>query len=178
MDYSARYSERVTIKAVSREGRVMLPLPPGVAIAAMVPRHGQNTRPSLALLTGFGLQAGAVASTISHDSHNLAVVGRDPGDMLAAANELARVGGGLAAVKDRRVLAVVPLPIAGLMSPATVEQVALRIEAFLTVLPELGLPRTLPGKLMALGLAVIPYVRLTDLGLVDVDSQQFIDVVA
>lgn len=177
MDYSARYSERVTIKAVNQEGRVMLPLPPGVAIAAMVPRHGQNTRPSLALLTGFGLQAGAVASTISHDSHNLAIVGRDPGDMLVAANELARVGGGLAAVKDRHVLAVVPLPISGLMSPETVEQVALQIEGFLAVLPELGLPPTLPGKLMALGLAVIPYVRLTDLGLVDVDSQQFVSVV-
>ena len=174
MDYSSRYSRRVTIKAVNRDGRLVLPLPPGVAIAAMVPRHGQNSRPSLALLTGFGLQEGAIASTVSHDSHNLVIVGREPRDMLIAAQALVNEGGGFVAVKNGRVLASVPLPIAGLMSAAPVEVVALQIKELLAVLPELGLPRSLPGKLMTLGLSVIPHVRLTDLGLVDVDSQQFI----
>ncbi len=94
--------------------------------------------------------------------------------MLIAAQALVNEGGGFVAVKNGRVLASVPLPIAGLMSAAPVEVVALQIKELLAVLPELGLPRSLPGKLMTLGLSVIPHVRLTDLGLVDVDSQQFI----
>lgn len=176
IDFSSNFT-RTTIKAMNRDGMICLPLPTGVSIAAIVPRHSQGTRPSLVLINGYKLEEGAIASTVSHDSHNLAVIGKNPHDMLVATLELASVGGGLTAVKNGKVLATVPLPIAGLMSAATVEEVASQQKAFEEQLPELGLPRALPAELMVFALSVVPDVRLTDRGLVDVASQQFIPLI-
>lgn len=174
---STIFTEPARITLPVREGKIILPLPEGVTIAAIVPRHGQNRPPSLAPMTGYQLKQGAVASTVSHDSHNMAVIGKDPHDMLIAALELRRVGGGLTAVLDGHVLATIELPVAGLMSMLTVEEVAaedLRLES---VLPQLGLPSEFPIHLLALALPVVPKVRLTDLGLVDVASQAFIPLI-
>jgi adenine deaminase len=157
-----------------RDGRLEIPLADGLVIAAIVPRHGQNTPPSLALVSGYPLERGAIASTVSHDSHNLAVLGRDPADMLLAARTLRDSGGGLTATCDGRVLSTVELPVAGLLSPRPVPEIAKQVRAYEDALPELGLPPAFPTTLLGIALPVIPEVRLTDKGLVDVASQTFI----
>ncbi|MGE5224530.1 MAG: adenine deaminase [Omnitrophica WOR_2 bacterium] len=174
LNLASIFTMPATIKVTVQDGRVAFPLPEGVSLAAIVPRHNQGTRPSLALACGYALKEGAVASTVSHDSHNLAVIGRNPADMLAAAQELKRVGGGLTAVKNGAVLATLPLPVAGLMNPSPVEEVAAQLERYEACLPEIGLPKAFPSDLLALALPVVPMVRLTDRGLVDVATQKFI----
>jgi adenine deaminase len=174
MNLTSIFTALDEVTAELDNGLLKLPLPEGVAIAAIVPRHGQGKQPSLCLVTNYALQRGAIASTISHDSHNLVILGKNPGDMLAAAEEIKRTGGGLTAVLDGRVLTTVPLPIAGLMSPLPAEQVAEKLNRFEGCLPELGLPAAFPVHLLTLALPVIPQVRLTDVGLVDVITQKFI----
>jgi adenine deaminase len=167
-----------TLELPAAGGRLQFPLPEGVCLAAVVGRHGQGNPPSLALVTGYSLGAGAIASTVSHDSHNLAMIGKTPEDLLLAAQELSQVGGGLVAVKDGRVIAMIKLPIAGLMSPLPLEQIAQQVSEFEGKLPELGLPPFFPMHLLALALPVIPSVRLTDLGMVDTTTQQFVPMQA
>ena len=103
-------------------GQVKFPLPDGIALAAVLGRHGQNQPPSLSFITGFPIREGAIASTVSHDSHNLVMIGRNPDDLLAAARSLEKMGGGLALVNHGNLLASLPLPIAGLLSPLSVER--------------------------------------------------------
>ncbi len=167
-----------TVELPCQEGRVRFPLPDGVALAAVVGRHGQGRPPALAFVTGFPIQRGAIASTISHDSHNLAMIGKTPEDLVAAANALVECGGGLAAVCDGKVLERVPLPIAGLISPAPVAETARQIARFEAIMPELGLPPLFPITLLALALPVIPNIRLTDMGMVDILTQQFVPLEA
>jgi adenine deaminase len=119
-----------------------------------------------------------VASTVSHDSHNLAVIGKTPEDMLLAALALAVSGGGMAAVKETKLLAEIQLPIAGLISPKPVVEIAEEVTRFEQRLPELGLPPFVPFHLLALALPVIPAIRLTDLGMVDTIKQQFVPMEA
>jgi adenine deaminase len=167
-----------TLELPAENGRVRFPLPEGVSLAAVVGRHGQGNPPSLAFVTGYPLSAGAVASTVSHDSHNLAVIGKTPEDLCAAAEALARSGGGLAAVRDGQLLAEIPLPIAGLMSPLSVPEIAEQLTRFEQTMPELGLMPVFPWHVLAMALPVIPSVRLTDLGMVDTTTQQFIPLLA
>ena len=166
--------DEVTIEL--EDGLLKMPLPEGVAVAAIVPRHGQGKPPSLCLTVDYALQRGAIASTVSHDSHNLAILGKNPQDMLAVVKEIQRVGGGLTAVLDGKVLATVPLPIAGLMSTLEVDEIGGIMDHFEASLPTLGLPQAFPIELLALALPVIPQIRLTDLGLVDVLSQKLVPV--
>ncbi|OGG02421.1 hypothetical protein A2Z33_05170 [Candidatus Gottesmanbacteria bacterium RBG_16_52_11] len=98
--------------------------------------------------------------------------------MFMAARELERVGGGLTAVLNGQVLATVALPIAGLMSPLTVADVASQETDLEAALTKLGLPQSYPIHLLAMALPVVPQIRLTDLGLVDIASQQFIPALA
>lgn len=167
-----------TIELSCESGRIAFPLPEGVCLAAVVGRHGQGTPPSLAFVTGYPLQAGAVASTVSHDSHNLAILGKTPQDMWTAAQTLARCGGGFVAVRDGQVLAELPLPVAGLMSTQPVPELAQDLTFFEQALPQLGLPPYFPMHLLAMALPVIPTVRLTDRGIVDITTQQFIPLEA
>lgn len=177
MNMTSIFTSLDEVTAELEDGLLKLPLPEGVAIAAIVPRHGQDKPPSLCLTTGYALQRGAIASTVSHDSHNLVILGKNSQDMLVAAEEIQRVGGGLTAVLDGKVLSTVPLPIAGLMTPLEVEGIGALVDQFEASLPELGLPHAFPVELLALALPVIPQVRLTDLGLVDIVSQTFIPII-
>ncbi|MGB8251986.1 MAG: adenine deaminase C-terminal domain-containing protein [Anaerolineaceae bacterium] len=170
---------RLEVVEVSVEnGKVKFPLPEGIAMAAVVGRHGQGKPPSLAFITGFPIQKGAIASTVSHDSHNLVMIGKNPYDLHSAAQSLVEFGGGLAAVCDGKLLASIPLPIAGLMSPLSLEQIANHESAFKTALPGLGLPRDATAALLLLTLPVIPQVRLTNYGLVNVITQKIIPLEA
>ncbi len=136
---------------------------------AVVERHRASGNLGLGLVQGFGLKRGALASSVAHDSHNLVLLGADDADMLAAAEHVARLRGGLAVVADGQVLADLPLPIAGLLSPEPLESVARACrrlkEAYRTLGGELDDPFM---ALSFLALPVIPELKLTDLGLVDV----------
>jgi adenine deaminase len=124
-----------------------------------------------------GLRAGAIASSIAHDSHNLVVVGTNDADMLAAARAVFDMDGGVVAVRDGQVLASLRLPVAGLMSDRPVAEVSEGMRSLLDSAASLGCPLANPFMQMAfLALPVIPELKLTDLGLVDVNAFGFVSL--
>ncbi|WP_330400970.1 adenine deaminase [Sporanaerobium hydrogeniformans] len=129
---------------------------------AVIERHLGTNGMGTGFVTGFGLQAGAIASTVAHDAHNLLVLGTNDKDMALAANTLAEVGGGMVVVKDGKVLALNPLPIAGLMSEDPAQEVAARVDQIDKAWQSLGCHKVSPFMTMALiSLAVLPsYVLL------------------
>ncbi len=142
---------------------------------AVVERHRGTGNVGLGLVKGFGLTRGALAGTVAHDHHNLIVAGADDRSMATAARAVTEAGGGLAAAVGERVLALQPLPIAGLMSDQPIEEVRSRLDELLDAARGLG--STLREPFMALsflGLEVIPSLKLTDLGLVDVDRFELV----
>jgi len=153
-----------------------------VARLAVVERHRATGRIGLGYVRGFGLKRGAIASTVAHDAHNCMVVGAidasGPADMAAAVEHLAAIGGGQVAVLGGEILAEVPLPIGGLMSFDPAAIVAAQVDHLAQVASsELGLTINAPFmQLSFLGLSVLPELRLTDLGLVDVTSFSLCDV--
>lgn len=137
----------------------------------VIERHRGSGRKGFGFVRGFGLRQGALASTVAHDSHNLIVVGVSDSDMVVAANILRELGGGLVVVNKGQVEAQLPLPVAGLMSAAPLEQVVAWKKEVNQAALELG--ATLAQPFMALSfmaLPVIPKLKLTDQGLVDVES--------
>jgi adenine deaminase len=143
--------------------------------AIVVERHKSTGHIGRGLVTGFGLKRGALASSIAHDAHNIVAVGVDDNDIYTAVKELERLQGGLVAVADGKVLASLALPVAGLLSPQPVESVVVGLERLEQAAHELG--TTLPSSfatLSFLALPVIPALRLTDLGLVDVNEFKLI----
>jgi adenine deaminase len=157
-----------------------IPTDPGRDLAkiALVERHKGTGGVQVGLVHGFGLQGKcAIASTVAHDSHHMIVVGTDEAQMAAAANHLAAIGGGQAVVKDGQVIGEVPLPIAGLMSSAPAAQVADQAETVLDGFRQCGCSIQNPNmQLSLLALVVIPELRISDLGLVDVTKFDFVPV--
>ncbi|MGD0084700.1 MAG: adenine deaminase [Acidimicrobiales bacterium] len=153
-----------------------------VARIAVVERHRSTGRIGLGYVHGFGLKRGAIASTVAHDAHNCMVVGAidasGPADMAVAVTRLAEIGGGQVAVLGGEVVAEVPLPIGGLMSFETAAEVAAQVDRLAqTSSSALGLTINAPFmQLSFLGLSVLPELRLTDLGLVDVTTFSLCDV--
>ncbi len=147
-----------------------------VARIAVLERHHRTGRVGLGWVAGFGLVRGAIASTVAHDAHNVMVVGArgrsGPSDMAAAVSRLAEIGGGQVVVLDGRVLAEVALPIGGLMSDRCAADAAGAISAVTTAArAHLGVCIDAPFmQLSFLGLSVLPKLRMTDRGLVDVDA--------
>ena len=141
-------------------------------------RHGSNGNTGVGLVRGFGLQRGALASTVAHDSHNLIVVGVDDQDMLTAAVALQEAGGGLAVVADGEVKAMLPLPLAGLMSDQNTEFVQHKLQQLNFWTAELGVPENVNAFncLSFLALPVIPRLRFSDKGLVDVGKFAIVDL--
>ncbi len=138
---------------------------------AVVERHHGTGNVGLGLVRGFGLRKGALASTVAHDSHNIVVVGTSDEDMYTAVEALVRAGGGQVAVAGGEVLAELPLPIAGLMSDRPLEEVARAGRELIRAARELGSNLSDPFmQLSFLALPVIPKLKLTDRGLVDVDE--------
>ncbi len=142
---------------------------------AVIERHRATGNIGLGFVRGFGLREGAIASTVGHDSHNLAVVGAADADMLAAARALERAGGGQCVVKGGAVIALLPLPIAGLMSEKPAAAVIDDQGRLLAAARALGCPHADPFMpLSFLPLAVIPKLKLTDRGLVDVEKFEIV----
>jgi adenine deaminase len=134
----------------------------------VVERHKATGNIGVGLVSGFGLKRGALASSIAHDSHNIIAVGTNDGDIFTAIKEIERLQGGLVAVAQGKVLASLALPIAGLLSDQPLETVVSKLERLEKVATELGtkLPSPL-ATLSFLALPVIPEIRLTDLGVVE-----------
>jgi adenine deaminase len=150
---------------------------PGKDLAkiAVIERHLATGNFGLGLVRGIGLQRGAIASTVAHDSHNIVVVGVDDTSMMNAAHAVAEMRGGMAAVAGDRILAQLPLPIAGLMSDQPIETVRDRMEDLIRAAHQLGSPLHDPFTAMSfLALPVIPSLKITDKGLVDVDRFQIV----
>jgi adenine deaminase len=150
-----------------------------LAKLAVVERHHGTGRIGLGFVRGFGLQSGAFASTVAHDAHNIVVVGVDDGDIARAVQRLAELGGGLVVVESRGVRAELPLPVAGLLSEAPADEVAAQSHACVKALAELGCTVESPFQALAfLALSVIPSLKLTDQGLVDVNTFRLVPLAA
>ncbi len=141
-----------------------------LARIAVIERHGVNGNIATGFVQGFGMTRGAIASTVCHDHHNIAVVGQDYADMAQAANRLGQIEGGFVVVADGAVLAELPLPVAGLMSLDPFEVVHQRLIALRSAARSLGVTLEEPFLQLAfLALPVIPHLKITDHGMVDVD---------
>lgn len=150
----------------------------GLVKIAVLERHHASGRIGLGILAGLPLRQGAIATTVGHDSHNLVVAGDNDGDMLAAVDALEACGGGYAVVSGGRVRALLPLPIAGLMSDAPLNEIFCRQQAMLQAGRELGLDTAAADPFVTLSfvsLPVIPAVRITDRGVFDVIAGRFIE---
>ncbi len=144
---------------------------------AVVDRHTASGATGLGFIQGIGLQRGALAGTVAHDHHNLVVIGADDESMLTAAKAVGDLGGGLVIVEGGRVLASLPLPVAGLMSDQPVAQVRAAYNELLSAAAELGSSLHDPFMAMSfMALEVIPKLKLTDQGLVDVEKFEFVDL--
>ena len=146
-----------------------------LAKIAVVERHLGTGRIGLGFVRGFGLERGAIASTIAHDAHNIVVVGVEDDDMARAVQRLAEIGGGLVVIADRGVQAELPLPVAGLLSDAPLAEVVEASRACVKAAEALGCRYPAPFQTMSfLALSVIPKLKITDRGLIDVDDFQIV----
>jgi adenine deaminase len=142
---------------------------------AIIERHGKNGNIATGFVRGFGLKHGAIASTVCHDHHNIAVVGSDYDDMALAANRLKDIEGGFVVTRDGKVCAELALPIAGLMSLRSFEEVQTDLVALRAAAKSLGVTLEEPFLQLAfLALPVIPHLKITDHGMVDVDRFEVI----
>lgn len=162
-----------------RNGRLTLDPNLDIAKLAVVERHAGSGSVSNGFVAGFGFKGKcAIATTVAHDSHHLIVAGTDDKLMAAAVNRLAEIGGGQVVIKDGEIIGEVPLPIAGLMSNQNAEIVSKKASSVLRGFQECGCKLNNPNmQLSLLALVVIPEVRLSDRGLVDVTNFQFIPVI-
>jgi adenine deaminase len=150
-----------------------------LAKIAVVERHLGTGRIGLGFVRGFGLQRGALGSTVAHDAHNIVVVGMNDADMARAVERLAELGGGIVAVDDGDVLAELALPVGGLLSDAPLAEVVERSRACTEAAERLGCTGSTPFLTMSfLALSVIPSLKITDQGLVDVDRFELVPLEA
>jgi adenine deaminase len=136
---------------------------------AVIERHKASGAQGLGFIQGIGLRRGAMAGTVAHDHHNLVVIGADDASMLAAARAVVAMGGGLVVAEGDVVHASLPLPVAGLMSDRPIAEVRRGYDALIAAAQTLGSPLHDPFMAMSfMALEVIPKLKLTDQGLVDV----------
>jgi adenine deaminase len=171
-------TRHLTFDLQPENGEIKPDLARDIAKIALVERHKGTGGVTVGLVSGFGFtEKCAVASTVAHDSHHMIVVGTDEASMAAAANSLARSGGGQVVVKDGKVIGKVELKIAGLMSTERAEVVARKAETILQGFRACGCTLNNPNmQLSLLALVVIPELRISDKGLVDVTQFKFIPV--
>ena len=151
-----------------KDGKVVIDPSKDVLKAFVFERHHETGTFGIGFIKGFGIKNGALAQTVTHDAHNLIVVGTNNEDMALAANELIKCGGGLVAVRDGKVLGKVELPIAGIMSDKPLAQMDKDVHKLELAWEELGC--TLPSPFMTMSiipLACLPELRLTNKGIVD-----------
>ena len=163
-------TESLVREPVVEDGAARADVEHDLAKIAVVERHLATGRAGLGFVTGSGLRQGALASTVAHDAHNLVVVGMSDEDMTHAVERLAEIGGGIVAVSGGAVRAECPLPVAGLLSDAPLDTVIAQSRACNEAAAVLGWTGATPFLTLAfLALSVIPHLKITDQGLVDVD---------
>ncbi|EGW38518.1 adenine deaminase [Desulfosporosinus sp. OT] len=157
-----------------RNGEVELATEKDICKVAVINRHKAEGGMTLGFVHGFGLKKGAVASTYAHDAHNLVVLGTSDAEMAFAANTLVECSGGMTAVEGEKILALLKMPIAGLMSDLSAAEVAAALSNLSEAWAALGSPLASPFMTMSLlSLVVIPAIRITDKGLVNVYDNSF-----
>jgi adenine deaminase len=170
-------TRRLVLEATIGNGEVHADPARDILKLVVVERHGRNGNIGLGLVQGFGLRQGALASSVSHDSHNLIAVGVEDQDLLTALEHVAAIGGGLTVVSGGAVRASLALPVAGLMTEEKPGQVAAAMEHLLLNARDIGCTAPNPfAALSFLALPVIPEIRLTDRGLVDVGRGEFVSL--
>lgn len=168
-------TEALVMDVAVRDGNAVADPERDLLKMAVVERHRATGQQGLGFVRGVGLRRGAIAGTVAHDHHNLVVIGADDVSMRTAARAVARAGGGLAAAEGETVLGLLPLPIAGLMSNRPIEEVQAGMHSLLTAAHGLGATLRDPYMAMSfLALEVIPALKLTDLGLVDVERFEIV----
>jgi adenine deaminase len=160
------------------DGEVKVDMRRDILKIALVERHRGTGSVQVGLVSGFGFNVPcAIASTVAHDSHHMIVVGTDEENMAQAANQLAQIGGGQIVVREKQVIGQVALPIAGLMSDQRADSVAAQAATVLDGFRKCGCELNNPNmQLSLLALVVIPELRISDLGLVDVTKFEFVPV--
>ena len=171
-------TKHLTFDLQPENGEIKADMGRDIAKVALVQRHKGMGGITMGLASGFGFNSKcAVASTVAHDSHHMLVVGTDEGSMAVAANCLARSGGGQVVVKDGKVIGQVELKIAGLMSNEKADVVARKAGTILEGFQACGCTLNNPNmQLSLLALVVIPELRISDKGLVDVTNFNFVPV--
>jgi adenine deaminase len=161
---------------ISRVGnRAVADIDRDVIKIAVVERHNGSGNIGKGFVRGFGLKRGALASSVAHDSHNIIVVGVNDQDMRAAVSEIVGMGGGLAAADAGRVVGRLPLPVGGLMSDEPIQTVHEQLNGLLAAAQRLGaVPQDPFMTLSFMALPVIPELKITDRGLVDVGRFEFV----
>jgi adenine deaminase len=163
----------------SRAGEALPDAEQDLAKIAVVERHLGTGRVGLGFVRGFGLKRGAIASTVAHDAHNVVVVGMNDASMAAAVRRLANRGGGIVVVDGAEVLAELTLPVAGLLSDEPFEEVVAASHALAAAAEQIGCTLEAPFQhLSFLALSVIPSLKITDLGLVDVNRFELVELSA
>jgi adenine deaminase len=146
-----------------------------LAKIAVVERHNATGRIGMGFVTGFGLTRGAFGSTVAHDAHNMVIVGVDDSDMEACAHRLLAIQGGLVTAEDGAVSAELPLPVAGLLSDQPFESVVRDLKRLEARLADMGVDVASPLMTLSfLALSVIPALKITDRGLIDIDAFQLV----
>lgn len=176
IENSAR-TEKMTAMLGVEQGIIQPDVEKDIIRLACIERHRGTGQISLGFTHGFQLKAGAVASTVAHDSHNLIVMGINEQDMAFAANELVKMGGGMIVVENGKVLAQVPMTIAGLMSDKSLLEVVKEVAELEKAWKQIGCPLNAPFMTFSLiALPVIPEIRISNRGLVDVTQFKLIEV--
>lgn len=168
---------KIAVKASS--GEIHTDIKRDIAKIAVVERHKATGGVQVGLVSGFGLEGScSIATTVAHDSHHMIVIGTSETDMAIAVNEMARMGGGQIVIKDGKIIGKVELPIAGLMSNESAEIVAKKAGSILSAIKKCGCKLNNPNmQISLLALVVIPELRISDLGLVDVSKFEFLPVI-
>jgi len=170
-------TEERIIAPLVKDGQAMADPARDILKMAVVDRHTASGATGLGFIQGFGLNRGAIAGTVAHDHHNLVVIGADDESMTTAARTVAEMGGGLAVVEGTQALATLPLPVAGLMSDRPLGEVRNRYDSLIDASHEFGSSIRDPFMAMSfMALEVIPKLKLTDQGLVDVEAFDIVDL--
>ena len=170
-------TRRLVEQPLRRDGLIVADPGRDLLKLAVVERHRATGNIGLGLVKGFGLTRGALGTSFAHDSHNIVVVGTADDDMVACAEAIIANGGGLAVADGGRVVDTLPLPIAGLLSPQPLEQVATHLESLEGRARELGCAVPSPFSVLSfVALPVIPELKLSDRGLVDVMAGRLLDL--
>lgn len=170
-------TEERILPAVNVDGFAVADPAQDVLKMAVIERHKGSGALGLGFIQGIGLRRGAMAGTVAHDHHNLVVIGADDASMMAAARAVAKMGGGLAVADGEEICATLPLPVAGLMSNRPIDEVRRGYDALIAAAQALGSPLHDPFMAMSfMALEVIPKLKLTDQGLVDVEQFKIVPI--